>query len=215
MGKLQHDIDNRRRDLEINTANVESTLNSLRRSKGFWRATEDEATKELRRRYSDDPGVKQLNQELNPFIIFQNISRVLLGFVILALVGYLISTAVRGYRGYILSQTPSPTITPSLTLTPSPTLTQTPTNTSTPSPTATSTTTPLPTTMVASKELLAKEGCYATYRSYGAIPAGAVVEVFSTEIVKDELKRECIQVKYTTDKGTTIFGWVLLAELQP
>jgi tetratricopeptide (TPR) repeat protein len=164
----------------------------------------------VRARYPNDPRVVELNRMLQPYRSSRLMMRgvyILIGLVILGGLAYF------GYNKahvYVLSLTPTVTITPSVTPsnTPLP-----PTVTVTPRPSLTPTITPTPLAGLVLRDVYVRNGCYETFKAIGQVKAGATVRFLPADRQFDNIGRECLLVEYDAPDKTSLIGWILIADV--
>jgi hypothetical protein len=111
---------------------------------------------------------------------------------------------------YVLSLTPTVTITPSLTpsRTPLP-----PTITMTPQPSLTPTITPTPLAGLVLRDVYVRNGCYETFKAIGQVKTGSTVRFLPADRQFDNVGRECLLVEYDAPDRTSLIGWILIADV--
>ncbi len=209
------EVDRLSRELQRYENNLQDALNQYEQNPG-WPAGASRLSQDVRRRFSNDPRVIQLNGHLARYHRIMNLimaGGVILGLIFLAL---LTNWATGKVKAMIPTITPTPshtpTITPTFTVTPTPT--NTPTSTATPTSTPTPTLTPTPLTVRISRMVFARNGCYETYPAIGKIPEGAIVRPLPSDRRFDNLNRECLLVEYRGDDRSVI-GWILVSDTGP
>lgn len=212
LGTIQEEIDRLAREIQHYQEQLREA-NTILNSNRSWPAAASRVSEEVRRRFANDPGVIQLNRDLNSYHAARmglRIGAVLIGIVI---VGLVVLFGAGQVRGYILALTPTATATATATTTPTRTPTSTATVTHTPNPTQTPSLTPTPLTGSTARRLWARTGCYDSFDAVGLIPEGAIVRFLPAERRFDDLTtRECVLVEYQGE-SRTIIGWVQLADM--
>lgn len=179
-----------------------------------WPSQAARLSQEVRERYPGDAGVIQFSRQLNRFFFLKNLVKiglVILGLLLLAGIAWF---GIGKFQDYQLSLTPTATQTATSTSTPTRTSTPTPTATITPTPTLTFTPTPTPTIAQTLRDVWARSNCYEGYPAIGKIPANSQVDFLPAERRFDNFSRECVLVEYE-EFGSSIIGWILIADLGP
>lgn len=181
--------------------------------KQSWPSAAARLSSDVRSRYPNDPGVMDLSRSLRKFtwtLLGIRAGGVMMGvFILLGLVNY----GMGRVSAYQLALTPTATATATATATPTPTATLTPTLTPTETSTPTPTMTPTPVYAVSQRELWARSGCYEGFNSVGKIPVNAEIRFMPDERRFDNFNRECVLVQFTRLDGSSVIGWVLMADL--
>ena len=168
---------------------------------------------EVSKRFPNDPGMKQLKQNLREFRL--KLAGIRLGIILagILILFVLVKWGQGRYQAYLFSLTP--TVTPTATATPTltPTYTLTPTITPTPTSSATPTLTPTPIVAFAQRDLYVRNGCYETFTAIGKIHAGSRLRFLPAERRFDEFSRECVLVEYVTESGGALVGWLLTLDV--
>ena len=216
--RLQAELDKMLRDLKTLDDSLQQALANVVNNRG-WPAAAAQLSADVRKRYPNDPGVIELNRYLAPY------RRTMLGLKIgggligLVLFGLLVAWVNGRVHSYVLSLTPTATVTPTVTATPTstPTRTPVPTSTMTPSPVPSAT---IPPTLTATpiygevaRQIWARNGCYESYTAIGQLPKDGVVRFLPSERRFDNFGRECVLVEYQGPTSSTI-GWILIADLK-
>ena len=164
----------------------------------------------VRARYPNDPRVVELNRMLAPYRSSRLMMRGLYILIGLAVLAGLLYFGYNKAQVYVLSLTPTVTITPSITPsnTPLP-----PTITMTPQPSLTPTITPTPLTGLVLRDLWVRNGCYETFKAIGQVKAGSSVRFLPADRQFDTLGRECLLVEYDAPDKTSLIGWILIADV--
>jgi tetratricopeptide (TPR) repeat protein len=164
----------------------------------------------VRARYPNDPRVVELNRMLQPYRSSRLMMRGLYVLIGLAILGGLLTYGYNRLQGYVLSLTPTVTITPSLTPsnTPLP-----PTITVTPRPSLTPTITPTPLAGTVLRQVYVRNGCYETFKAIGQVQAGSTVRFLPADRQFDNIGRECLLVEYDAPDKTSLIGWILIADV--
>ncbi len=165
-----------------------------------------------RERYPNDPNVAELKRGLRRYHLSMLALRVAGVFLALLIAGLMIWWGIGRYQNYLVSLTPTPTLTPTITFTPTLTPTATSTPTATFTPTASPTFTPTPVAGIAQRDVWARNGCYESFNAIGRVQAGGFLRFLPAERRFDTFNRECVLVEYLREGGAVI-GWVLIADV--
>jgi tetratricopeptide (TPR) repeat protein len=217
---LRRTLESEIQEAQTQIGNLEDSLNraneSIKNENRFFPRNAFLISKDIRRRFPQDPQVLELKRKLTWYYITFYGGGSIIGILILLILWF----GGRGIAGAVrqrqLALTPSPTMTASIT--PTSTITPTPTETATPAPTFTETPfyTQTPTPIVTGtvlRNLFARQSCYETFPATGRLPEGAVVTLIALpNRVFDDLNRECVLIEYRTPT-TNIIGYVLLMDL--
>lgn len=211
LDRLQNEIDKLQTNIQKYDLDLQSAMRAYE-NKPNWPVEAARISTDVRERFPNDPGVRQLKRNLRNFRWMQvgiRIGGVIVGLILLALV---VNWGVGRYQSYLLSltptMTPTPTATPTITPLPTLTPTSTPTITLTPTPTFT----PNPLTSITQRDIWARTGCYEKFTAIGKIIAGSTVHFLPSERRFDDFNRECVLVAYQSGGGDVI-GWVLIMDL--
>jgi hypothetical protein len=207
--QLQGDLEKIFRD----TARYEDELQqavTVYNTNRSWPAAAARISAEVRSRYPNDPGVIELNRSLGTYRNTLTAIKAGAGLAGIIIIGLLLWFGYNRANSYFISLTPTPTATATVTRTPTP-LPATATPTPRPTPTPTLTATPLMGSV--GRQVWVRNGCYETFRAIGQIPAGSQVRFMPADRKFDTLNRECLMVEYTAEDGSTLIGWILIADL--
>jgi tetratricopeptide (TPR) repeat protein len=181
--------------------------------KPTWPSAASRLSQTVRERYSNDPGVMELNRSLRRFhltligIRFGGVTFGVIFIVLLAMWG------LGRFQAYQISLTPTATPTATATATSTPTPTETATVTATPTATFTPTLTPTPMGGIAQRDMWARNGCYESFNAAGRVLAGSRVRFLPAERRFDDFSRECVLIEYQRFDGVTVIGWVLMMDV--
>ncbi len=213
--QLQSDVEKLFRDANRYEDEIQQAT-TVYNSNRSWPAAAWDISKDVRARYPNDPRVIELTRSLSGYRNTRSAIRFGVIFIGLVIIGAILFFGATGIHNYVLSLTPSPTatLTPLPTATPvPPTATFTPRPTLTPTVTLTPTLTATPLMGVVARDVFIRFGCYETFRAIGEVPAGTSVRFMPADRRFDNLGRECLLVEYAAPDGTSIVGWMLIADL--
>ena len=170
LDRLNNEVDKLIRETQ-RLADELATANTSYLNHPNWPVEAFKTSAEARQKFPNDPGVVAMRKSLSRYRNIRFGLRMLGVIGVILLLSLLGWAASNGFKSFMLSRTPTPTLTPTQTATLTPTTTSTPTVTPTITPTATATLTPTPTAGIALRDVWARSGCYETFNAVGRIPA--------------------------------------------